>query len=100
MIECPERGRDDWPMYFVALLKFKKKPTMEFLKETQKLIDANTQEGFKFHGIYWTLGKYDAVAVYEAPSEQAAMRAAIVRAELMDIETLVAVPRDEVKNLV
>ena len=87
-------------MYFVALIKFKKKPTMAFLKETQKLIDADTKEGFKFHGIYWTLGKFDAVAVYEAPSEKIAMKAAIVRADLMDIETLVAVPREEVKYLV
>jgi hypothetical protein len=38
--------------------------------------------------------------VYEAPSEKAAMKAAIVRADLMDLETLVAVPREEVKNLV
>lgn len=73
---------------------------MAFLKETQKLIDADTKEGFKFHGIYWTLGKFDAVAVYEAPSEKIAMKAAIVRADLMDIETLVAVPREEVKYLV
>jgi uncharacterized protein with GYD domain len=73
---------------------------MEFLKETQKLIDADTKEGFKFHGIYWTLGKFDAVAVYEAPSEKVAMKAAIVRADLMDIETLVAIPPEEVKYLV
>ena len=73
---------------------------MEFLKVTQRLIDADTKNGFKFISIYWTLGTYDAIAVYEAPSEKAAMKAAIIRADLMDVETLVAVPREEVKNLV
>jgi len=87
-------------MYFVALLKFKKKPDKAFMIETQKLIDADTQKGFRFHAIYWTLGKYDAVAVYEAPDEKEAMKAAMKRVELMDVETYVAIPRDEVKKLV
>lgn len=87
-------------MYFVALVKFKKKPDKAFMMETQKLIDADTQKGFKFHGIYWTLGKYDAVTVYEAPSEKEAIKAAMKRVDLMDVETFVAIPREEVKKLV
>ncbi|MDD1691732.1 MAG: GYD domain-containing protein [Methanoregula sp.] len=87
-------------MYFVALVKFKKKPDKAFMVETQKLIDADTKKGFKFHGIYWMLGKYDAVALYEAPSEKDAMKAAMERVELMDLETFVAIPREEVKKLV
>ena len=87
-------------MHFVALLKFKKKPDKAFMIETQKLIDADTEKGFKFHNIYWMLGKYDAVAVYEAPSEKEAMKAAMKRVELMDVGTFVAIPREEVKRLV
>ena len=87
-------------MHFVALVKFKKKPDRAFMIETQKLIDADTKNGFRFHGIYWTLGKYDAVTLYEAPSEKDAMKAAMERVELMDVETFVAIPREEVKRLV
>jgi uncharacterized protein with GYD domain len=47
-----------------------------------------------------TPGKYDAVAVYEAPRKKAAMKAAIAPADLMERETLVAVLREEGKNLV
>ena len=87
-------------MYFVALVKFKKKPDKAFMIETQKLIDADTEKGFKFHGIYWILGKYDAVVLYEAPSEKEAMKAAMKRVDLMNVETFAAIPREEVKKLV
>jgi uncharacterized protein with GYD domain len=79
---------------------FKKQPDKAFIAETQKRIEADTKEGTKFLGIYWTLGKYDAVALYEAPNEKAAMKMAIKRADLMNVETLVAIPREEIKNLV
>lgn len=87
-------------MYFISLLKFKKQPNKAFMAETQKRLDADTKEGAKFLGIYWTLGRYDAVALYEAPSEKTAMKMAMSRADLMDVETLVAIPREEIKKLV
>jgi uncharacterized protein with GYD domain len=87
-------------MYFISLLKFKKEPSKAFMAETQKRLDADTKDGIKFLGIYWTLGRYDAVALYEAPSEKAAMKMAMSRADLMNSETLVAIPREEVKKLV
>ena len=87
-------------MYFISLTKFKKKPTKAFNAETQKIRDAESKEGIKFLGIYWTLGKYDSVALYEAPNEQAVMKMALRRAEMMDMETLVAVPLEEAKKLV
>jgi uncharacterized protein with GYD domain len=31
----------------------------------------NEQRGFTVHGLYWTQGQYDMVAVVEAPDEQA-----------------------------
>lgn len=33
----------------------------------------NEQRGFKVHGLYWTQGQYDLVAIVEAPNEQAMM---------------------------
>ncbi len=31
----------------------------------------NERRGFKVHGLYWTMGEYDMVAIVEAPTEQA-----------------------------
>ena len=87
-------------MYFISLVKFKKKPSKAFVAENQKRLEADTKEGIKFLHIYWTLGRYDAVALYEAPSEKTAMKMAMSRADLMNSETLVAIPREEVKKLV
>jgi len=87
-------------MYFISYFKFKKKPNKALLIETQKLIDADTKAGAKFLSVYWTLGRYDGFALFEAPNEKVAMKMAMSRSEIMDTETLVAVPRDEVKNLV
>lgn len=64
------------------------------------MIAADEKEGVKFKGIYWTLGRYDAVAVYEAPNEKAAMKMAIRRAENLSMETLVAIPAEEARKLV
>lgn len=87
-------------MQFVALVKFKKKPTKASIAENIKMIAADEKEGVKFKGIYWTLGRYDAVAVYEAPNEKAAMKMAIRRAENLSMETLVAIPAEEARKLV
>ena len=87
-------------VHFIALVKFKKKQTKAIVEENLKRIEADTKEGIKWLGIYWTLGRYDAVALFEAPSEQVAMKMAIRRAENMAIETLVAVPVEEARRLV
>lgn len=87
-------------MYFISLVKFKKKPSKAFVAENQKRLEADTKEGIKFLHIYWTLGRYDAVALFEAPSEKVAIQMAIRRAENMAMETLVAVPREEATKLV
>jgi uncharacterized protein with GYD domain len=44
----------------------------------------------RYLGIYWTLGRYDTVVLFELP-----MNMALKRADRMDIETLVAIPTDE-----
>ncbi len=87
-------------MYFVGLVKFKKMQTKVVVAENMKRIEEETKGGMKVHGIYWTLGQYDAVAIFEAPDEKAALKMSIHRAEDMDMETLVAVPIEEAKKLV
>ncbi|MDD1668837.1 MAG: GYD domain-containing protein [Methanomicrobiales archaeon] len=59
-----------------------------------KDIEADTKGQVRFLGIYWTLGRYDSVVVFEAPDEKVAMNMALRRADRMDVETLVAVPAD------
>ncbi len=86
-------------MYFVALVKFKEKQTKEVVARNLKRIETETKEGIKYHGIYWTLGKYDAVAIFEASDEKTAMKISIRRGDGMSIETLVAVPVEEARKL-
>jgi uncharacterized protein with GYD domain len=99
MVLCPEKGEVS-VMHFIALVKFKKKPTKENIAESLKRLETEGKEGIKYHGIYWTLGRYDAVALFEAPNEKVAMKMAIGRAEDLAMETLVAVPAEEARKLV
>lgn len=87
-------------MLFTSLVKLRKKPTKEMLAETQKLQEEAAKEGHKILGMYWTLGRYDAVILSESPDEKAAMKAAIKFAEVASSETLVAVPAEEAQKLV
>jgi uncharacterized protein with GYD domain len=86
-------------VYFVSLVKFKQKQTKKVVAENLARIEADKKDGAKFHGIYWTLGKYDAVAIFEAPDEEAAMKMAIRRGDAMTLETMVAVPVEEARKL-
>lgn len=45
-------------------------------------------------GIYWTLGRFDIVVMFEAPYEKAAMNMILKRADRMNIDMLVVVPAD------
>ncbi|MDD3022191.1 MAG: GYD domain-containing protein [Alphaproteobacteria bacterium] len=82
-------------MLFIALAKFKKNLTKEVVAENMKDIEDDMKGEVKYLGIYWTLGKYDTVVMFEAPNEKVAMNVVLKRADRMDIETLVAVPADE-----
>lgn len=44
--------------------------------------------------MYWTLGRYDTVVIFDAPDEKVAMQVILKRADRMDIGTLIAVPAD------
>jgi uncharacterized protein with GYD domain len=59
---------------YVVLYKFTDQGVKN-VKETVQQASAtqaeNEQRGFKIHGLYWTQGQYDLIAVVEAPDEQA-----------------------------
>jgi uncharacterized protein with GYD domain len=81
-------------MLFIALVRFKQKLTAEIAAENVKEIERDEQAGIRYQGIYWTLGAYDSVVLFEAPDEKAAMKMVLRRADSMEIQTLVAVPGD------
>lgn len=86
-------------MYFVVLVKFKKKPTREVVAQNMKMLEMGAKEGVKNHGIYWTLGRYDAVGIFEAPNEKEAMKHSIRMGDNVSSETLVAIPVEEARKL-
>ncbi len=87
-------------MLFVALVKYKQKATKPVVAENLRRNEADAKAGIQFHGVYWTLGQYDAVVIYEAPDEKVAMKMAIRRGDVLSVETLVAIPVEEASKLV
>ncbi len=81
-------------MLFIALARFKEKLTEEVVDQNIRDIEDDMKGEVRYLNIYWTLGRYDTVVIYEAPDEKVAMRVALKRADRMEIETLVALPAD------
>ncbi len=81
-------------MLFIALAKFKTQLSEDVIARNLKDIETDTEGEVRYLGIYWTLGRYDSVILFEAPDEKAAMNVVLRRADRMKIETLVAVPAD------
>ena len=48
---------------------------------------------------YWTVGRYDSVWIFEAPSEKEAVKVGISIGEVASSQTMVALPRDEAVKL-
>lgn len=84
-------------MIFIALIKFRKKA--KDVAEFGKKLMQNLPDGVKILGSYWTLGRFDAVWIYEAPNEKVAMQLGIEAGDLMQTQTLVAVSRDDALKL-
>ena len=84
---------------FVVLGKFKGKPTRESVDATNKYIEKLAKEGVVFKAMYWTLGRYDTIGVFEAPNELAAMKAMMGVADIAKTETLTAVSRAEAAKI-
>jgi len=84
-------------MIFIALIKFKK--NARDVVEYGKKVMQNLPEGVKIIGTYWSLGRYDAVWIYEAPNEKVAVQLGIDAGEAMKTETLVAISREDALKL-
>ena len=85
-------------MFFITLTKWKSAPTKEVVDGATKTFADLEKQGIKVR-VYWTLGRYDAVAIIEAPTQKDAMKMLLGFQGLVDTETMVAVPREEAIKL-
>ena len=88
-------------MIFISLAKFRKTPDKKEMSDndTAKMKAEWKEKGVNVLNWYWTLGRYDAVVVFEADSEKEAMKMSIGISEWVTTETLVAIPREEAIKL-
>jgi uncharacterized protein with GYD domain len=87
-------------LIFIMLAKDKEKPTKEITAQGTKILGELKKKGIKILGFYWTLGRYDDVIIFEAPTEKDAMKLAFDVKEYVNTETLVAIPREEGLKLI
>ncbi len=87
-------------MFFVVLGRYKEKPTKETNAMAMKGFEQMAKEGVKFVVQYWTLGRYDFVAVAEAKDEKTIMKTVLRWSDMIKSETLIAVPTQEAMTLV
>jgi uncharacterized protein with GYD domain len=87
-------------MWFITLAKFKKKPTKEQIQWVNEQLKKTESWGVKHHQAFWTLGRYDAVRISEAPDVATAMKSALSFGDVAATETLVALSREEAVKLI
>lgn len=87
-------------MIFVVLGKFRRKPTKETVAQTDKALADAAKSGMKTIATYWTLGRYDAVAVFDAPDEKTVMQSLMKISDYIATETLVGLKREDATKLV
>jgi len=68
------------------------------MEEYTKMIKDLEKQGIKVR-TYWTLGRYDGVTIIEAPTEKDATKILLPWQDVVDTETMVAVPREEAIKL-
>ncbi|MHA1542380.1 MAG: GYD domain-containing protein [Candidatus Hodarchaeales archaeon] len=85
-------------LYFIRLTNWKQAPTKEMIERTIKKIDDIENQGIKFR-VYWTLGRYDAIAIIRASTEKDSMKMLLGFQGIVNTETMVAVPREEAIKL-
>ena len=85
-------------MYFIVLAKMRGEITSEFQKATQNAL-TSPPPGLKIHNVFWTLGEYDFVILYEAPSEQTAIMLGTQWGKFCETQTMVAVPQEEAQKI-
>ena len=86
-------------LIFVSLGKMRKKPDKATAGNATEKVAEFKKKGINILNWYWTLGRYDAVVVFEAANEKEALKFSLGVAEFVATETLVAIPRQEAIEL-
>jgi uncharacterized protein with GYD domain len=98
--EIPKIWKVKRRMIFISLARWRKKPTKDMITQSSKLFEQMTKEGTKVLGVYWTLGRYDAIVITEGKDEKTCLKALVRWSDMLSTETLVAVSREEALKLV
>jgi len=85
-------------MFFIVLAKMRGEITPEFREATQKTL-RSPPPGLKIHNVFWTLGQYDFVIIYEAATEKEAIKLGTAWAKFCETQTMVAVPQEEAQKI-
>ena len=85
-------------MFFVVLAKMRGEITPAFRETTKKAL-TNPPPGLKIHNVFWTLGEYDFVIIYEAPSEKEAIMMGTQWGKFCETQTMVAMPQEDAQKL-
>ena len=85
-------------MIFIALVKWKTTPKKEHVDKFTKTLEELEKQGIKMR-TYWTLGRYGGLTIIEAPSEKDVMKILLPWVDVVNLETMVAVPRREAIKL-
>ena len=85
-------------MYFIVLAKMRGEITPEFQEATKKALTSPPPD-VNIHNVFWTLGEYDFVIIYEAPNENAAIMLGTRWGKFCETRTMVAVPQEEAQKV-
>ncbi len=85
-------------MIFITMFTLKEPAKKERAEQATKGLENLDKQGINMR-VYWTLGRYDGVAITEASTEKEAMKAILSFQTLINSETMVAVPREEAIKL-
>ena len=85
-------------LIFITLGKWKQAPQKKGMDQASKRIEELKKQGINMN-IYWTFGRYDAIAIIEAPNEKDAMKTLLLWQDMVETETMMAVPREEAIKL-
>ena len=89
---------------YVVLYRFTRegrKNVKETVRRAEEVRKQNEARGFKVLGHYWTQGRYDLVAVVDAPSEEAMVSGLFNIAEVGNVasETMRAFTAEEMRRI-
>ncbi len=86
-------------MYFITLVRFRKKLTQEDFKAFDEAEKEFATKGLKILHDFYTLGKFDNVIISEAPNEKVVIEFFIKLSHIAQTKTLVAISKSEGRKL-